>query len=738
MSSATMKMAVDGRWVDCLPTDEYGVLGVRYTCDLRNDDGKPAKRLLIRRRVLPAAGDSAAQLVLSKSSEGRRFSLRAAAAKTYQEAANRDGKTVGDSCKVLQQDLTGLTPLGRAVLQAVKAGDSARVWTLFYSACEALREFGKSAGEGKLVPLQCPPSLAVASDGSVVLLDAEIRAAGSLPDDSHTRRAYAAWFGAAGVGGFAHDAPASLLHSRAVLAYFLNLLKQAAQVATPAARAVQAKVATKLEQVPADMDLADLEGWVRNNVEDWSLPLDEESPPVAEFAPARGARRQRPPAKAFDVELVGQPPASPRKKRSLLLRLSLIVNLVLIVALILAWLLWPKPATGNAAGDGLTAGDAGALTFSSYSVVFPTQGTISEKVDASLADLFPGKAVEIKRDSDERRRLLKQKLDESVKSLKDPENLKKLLLGLSSQHSVRFKGFVASEPSETLPALVERGGVFTIAGGTREQYGSLLQADGLDRLLKQSGMDAQQEPRDLLQSLKSAVADYASLEDALNIINDRTAYLLRVEPTPAGHEAVRKKLLGRDDKPVFISRPIPELFDAVDPTADTGGGSAAYTLQLDRKCFWRLAGADDRKNVDYTNNTSNDRMKWKAFEGGRPISWKPIPLTRKSGKTEAVATFDIAVVMSKKVVVFRNQSILVGDKREDVMKQGQTYIARVLHLPIQAQEDAISVRQQDQQFTGTLVYSFLAEQVKAGNASEDLQVLDLDEFATKRTGEDDF
>ena len=79
------------------------------------------------------------------------------------------------------------------------------------------------------------------------------------------------------------------------------------------------------------------------------------------------------------------------------------------------------------------------------------------------------------------------------------------------------------------------------------------------------------------------------MQDALGIINDRTAYLLKVDPTPEAHEAVRKKLLSRQDKPVFISRPVPELFDAVDPTADTGGGSAAYTLRLDRKCFWRLA-----------------------------------------------------------------------------------------------------------------------------------------------------
>ena len=55
MSNSTTQMAIDGKWVHCLPTDEYGGLGVRYTCDLRSDDGRPAKRLLLlRARPLPA------------------------------------------------------------------------------------------------------------------------------------------------------------------------------------------------------------------------------------------------------------------------------------------------------------------------------------------------------------------------------------------------------------------------------------------------------------------------------------------------------------------------------------------------------------------------------------------------------------------------------------------------------------------------------------------------------------
>ena len=68
------------------------------------------------------------------------------------------------------------------------------------------------------------------------------------------------------------------------------------------------------------------------------------------------------------------------------------------LVLVYLWLLWPRGAVGKSLlGDpAATTGDA-PLTFSSYCVIFPTQGTISEKVAASLGDLFPGKMLEIKR-----------------------------------------------------------------------------------------------------------------------------------------------------------------------------------------------------------------------------------------------------------------------------------------------------------------------------------------------------
>lgn len=81
---------------------------------------------------------------------------------------------------------------------------------------------------------------------------------------------------------------------------------------------------------------------------------------------------------------------------------------------------------------------------------------------------------------------------------------------------------------------------------------------------------------------------------------------------------------------------------------------------------------------------------------------------------------------------------MVGDNRKQVLDQGQNYITRALKLPIQAIEDAISVRQQEGQFTGTLIYSYLAEQVAAENTSGDLESMDLDGFEKLKMREDDF
>jgi hypothetical protein len=324
--------------------------------------------------------------------------------------------------------------------------------------------------------------------------------------------------------------------------------------------------------------------------------------------------------------------------------------------------------------------------------------------------------------------------------------LKKLLLRLSTRHSVRFKGFNAKDADEGLGGIIERAGLFAFPGPSGEVHGSLLQDNGLEKVLRHAGLDDAEEhgeARGLLRELTRAISDYASLKDALSIVGDRPAFLLRTEPTARAHDAIRKQLLSRLGTPVFISRPIPEFFDVIDPSADTGGGIAAYSLQLDRKCFWRQAAQNDRQDVDYESNTTNTRMKWRSFRPGQLISWKPIPVLRKDGNTDSISSFDLAVVLASdgKVVVFRNQKVFFGDSKKQVLDQARHYLTRRLRLPVGAIEEAVRVRSQaSDQYTGTLMYSYLAGQAARGKleGTSDIEVLTTVEFEEKRRQEDDF
>lgn len=133
-------------------------------------------------------------------------------------------------------------------------------------------------------------------------------------------------------------------------------------------------------------------------------------------------------------------------------------------------------------------------------------------------------------------------------------------------------------------------------------------------------------------------------------------------------------------------------------------------------------------------------MKWQPFNPGQRIEWKPIPVMKKNGRTDPVSSFDIAVILENKVVVFRNQNLMVGESRKQIVEQGENYLRRVLKLKIQATEDAISVRQIGEQYTGTLIYSYVAEQITADNSGPDreVQVLNPAGFQTLKDEENNF
>jgi hypothetical protein len=146
----------------------------------------------------------------------------------------------------------------------------------------------------------------------------------------------------------------------------------------------------------------------------------------------------------------------------------------------------------------------------------------------------------------------------------------------------------------------------------------------------------------------------------------------------------------------------------------------------------------DRKEIDFESSRGKDQMRWRPFRASERVTWRPLPVTRTTGEPAALATFDVAVELSSKVVVFRNQSILVGRSKEEILSQGKGYIMRVLLLPDQAGDDAISVSERSGQFTGALKYSYLAGRVTMGNSGKGniLQGLTKEEFQALKEQED--
>ena len=734
-------LSVDGKLFPCHPAGEFGFLGDRIYCDLVSTGVHPPKKLLFRKyHWLQGKNEGNCDLEIDKIPDTAQLGLRPLAVKNCQYAIpSADKKFKREEHPFLQQDISGLITLRAAILKVVDEGSPRKVWHLFYSACKALNGFGKTIGGQRLVPLQCPNGLAVdVKTGQVVMLDAEVRIPPSAILSAAHEAAFVKWFGSAGQARNAQANQASGLHSKALLLFFREVLGYL-QKKEGAAGGIAKQLSVQLNGLATAGSLQELELKAEAIAEDWSLSSDEmpvASPAIDTFTStsipaARPSLRQEKKTSWLGWFL-----------GSFLINVLLALLVFLFGGMLLLGLTDKKPSP-----DGkLPPGDEGSYTpsavedsslqFSSYCVVFPTRGTSSEKVFNSVKQLYPDKILVPKQGESERSLFLKERLDLAAKSFKDADKVRKLIAKLNGDHSVRFDGFSSDAEDSGLRSIIASGGLYRVGtSGEKVQYGSLLRANSVERILKLATLDNQPEPRVLLDSLKEAAHEYASIKDAVTIIGDRPAFILRVEPTAKAHEAVRMQLLNRAGTPVFVPRPVFELFDAVDPAGGTGGGIARYSLKLDTKCIWRHVSSKDRKETDYPANETNEDMKWKDYAANREIVWTTLPVLRESGRTDNLASFDIAIpVNDDKVVVFRDQSILVGETKEQVRKQARTYLDRRLGLNDVAIEGAIIIRSQEKYFTGAFVYNFLAEE--AMKAHGDLEIMSRAKFDTAREKDD--
>ena len=408
MSTGTARFLIDGKWVTATSAGDYGCLGQRYLCDFVAAEGKQPKKMLLRLQEWHQAGAAPAPLALETLENSKNSNIRAAKLKSYQRSAvQADGKAGAVPCPVWQQEVTGLVPLKNAILGIVKKGEPRPIGRLFFACCHALDRFGRSYAADRPVPLQCPSSLAVGANFRIALLDAEMRLPGVLNSAPEARQLFGTWFGDGCANGCAEADKVSSLHAAALLQYFRQVFAIAQQQATPEAAAAIAAVAAQLSLLEPGMSLEEMQAWIRKNRDDWSLPVEEEAAgsgfDVVHQEPAPGG------SPFIAAPPVIAPPPRPAR-RSLLLRLSLWLNLLLVIGVVVLWLLWTRAGAGSkgtdranehdgaehpaAAAGGQGARSHSAVLHSSYCVVFPTQGTISDKVNASLSELFPGQVTE--------------------------------------------------------------------------------------------------------------------------------------------------------------------------------------------------------------------------------------------------------------------------------------------------------------------------------------------------------
>lgn len=514
------------------------------------------------------------------------------------------------------------------------------------------------------------------------------------------------------------QALADSIHAKGVLAYFKHVLGVAgAQNRVPAKLIKQADALTNAD------DLELLLEQLKKNGEDWGIILED--------GPALRA--------GAEAQLV-----APKRRKSQFALYSVLLNLLLIAVIAGLWLL--RPTVFGASGtkgqepEFIAAKVDLNLMYASFCTVTTSEGTSSEKVGSALKNLFPdAKLVESRDYATDRNAFLRSRIDAAVAKLKGSDELKKLLTCLYEVNHVRFRGLNRDEPDQGLGSVIEKGGFFTIPDKNQDRYGSLLQANGLEQVKLAASLN----PNDLslIGGLHALTAEHASLKYAIAFAADRPAFILPVDPDAASHEKMRKVVLGTSAVPVFVPRPVVESFEAVDPSSGIGGGSSQYILALDQTYYWRLFGPDDRKGLDPATYANRPAAKWTEFAPKKAVTWEAISASKKNGRNVIVASFDIAVVVNDRAIVFRNQSILSGEKREEVLDQARTYLDKSLRAKIPDIQDAVRLSEKvdpktgRKTFTGTLLYTFLSEQLRAVNECEDLQIMTRGDFEGLMTKE---
>jgi hypothetical protein len=708
---------LDGKWSACLPADDFGFLGERFLCALGGKS--PQKKLLIRKLKWRESESNVCELT-PQATRTHAESRCPVVPKTYRIAFPLDnGGFAKDNHAVFQQDVSVYTSLKHAVTRLRNERKWSSVWKLFYAACRALRDFGEAeASRNRLVPLQFPSSLGVnVETGDIALLDAEF----DVPKlTRENRQLFEKWFGPSDPQ--VSRETASLLHAKALLLYFRELIGAPTDTSSSHGQ-LWHKTISKLDDLVGLHLTVDELAANDDDSEDWSLTAEDDAGDEQELQVKVSSQTT-----SSQVSPPIRRPRDVRRSRSLVCFLALL----LIAGIVAAIVFWPRATQSGGSVESTTPEPSlNGLEYAKYVAIVPSVGASVERVRETLGRSFANEDVIAVETSSE---AMKEHAARLVKDHSDHAGrYVELIDRLQSKAGIRLKNY---GDNQALNAVLEQGGVWFIgAQGGKAEYRSLMDPGFVEHAIKVAELSADQA--EMLRTLRATLADYVGFQDALALLRNRPGFLVRVEPTQTAHAKVRQILSDVESAPFFSPRPLVSAVDAIDSATGSGGGTARYVLSLDRPCYWRQVGAIDRAKVDYLNNPTNTKMKWQSFPSNARIQWRPIGVLRASGRTDSVSTFDIAVVLGSRVVLFRNQSILVAESADAVRAQVRSYLVKGLGIENYDLENAVFVRREEENvFTGALIYSYLAGLVPEGQMTDDVSITDPLSFDKTRSRDD--
>jgi hypothetical protein len=166
-----------------------------------------------------------------------------------------------------------------------------------------------------------------------------------------------------------------------------------------------------------------------------------------------------------------------------------------------------------------------------------------------------------------------------------------------------------------------------------------------------------------------------------------------------------------------VPRPTLEVFDCIRPPEGKAMATAGrFSLQLQVKYYWRQVGKRNRDKMDYAGTlpANQAEMKWGDAKGANEVvKWKHLQVrVFESNVSSPIqdSSFDIAIPIDDKVVVFRNQIIITANSAKNVEAEARQMLndMGLTGVDLGKALNLLPPQEKEEGRTGHFHYSYLA------------------------------